>query len=135
MHTIKFDNESFQKRCNGAYGRAEDVLLPVDITEASAAVTVRMKKGEKTGKDAHPDKEQIYVILDGEADLMINSEKRTVNNQTLAFVPRNTQHEIVAVSEKLVYIYFSVWPGGKPEDVSKLDERQGAVTRDAQHSV
>ena len=62
MHTIKFDNESFEKRCEGAYGRTEDVLLPVDITGASAAVTVRMKKGEKTEKDAHSDKEQISLL-------------------------------------------------------------------------
>ena len=135
MHTIKFDEESFRKRFAGDYSRSEDVLLPVNITEASAAVAVRMKRREKTGKDSHPDKEQIYIVLKGEAEFMVNGEKRIVNNQTLAFVPRNTQHEIIAISEELVYIYFSVWPGGKPKDISKLDEREGAMTRDAQHSI
>lgn len=122
MHVMKFDEKSFKERFSGEYKRTEDILLPVNITEASSAVTVRMKKGEKTGKDAHPDKEQIYIILDGEAELMINGEKQIINAESLAFVPRNIEHEIIATSEKLAYIYFSVWPGGKPEDISKLDE-------------
>ncbi len=93
------------------------MLLPRDETECTEAALVRIKKNGSTPRHAHPDEEQVYFILEGKGRLKLADKETQVEGGTVAYIPRNTEHEITCTSsEDLVYVYVAAWPEGIPKD-------------------
>lgn len=90
---------------------AEKLLVDRPETETIALGYVSKGKGEYTSLGFHDDEEEIYVILKGRAILMIGDEKQEVGPGNVAYVPRNTKHQMQCISEEpLEYLYFANWP-------------------------
>lgn len=100
---------------DGEAERPEEKLL-VDRPEAETIALgyVSVDKGNKTHLGFHDDEEEIYVILKGRAILRLGSEETEIGPGSVAYVPRNTEHQMTCISdEKLEYLYFANWPDSK----------------------
>lgn len=90
---------------------AEKLLIERAETETIALGYVSVDNGNCTKKGFHNDEEEIYVILKGRAILVIGEEKQEVYPGCVAYVSRNTVHQMQCISEeKLEYLYFANWP-------------------------
>jgi len=88
-------------------GQASYLLLGGGQFDArQLAVTwVEGAPGSEQALHAHPDNEQIYVIVSGEGLMTCGDEQRAVGARTLIFVPPGTRHAIRNTgSEPLVFI-------------------------------
>ena len=91
------------------------MLLPRDVTSCAEVVLERVAAGQRTPPNAHATFVQIYVILQGEAEITIGEETRRVAAPAVAFIPRNTNHFVVNKgATELRYLYVTVWPDGIP---------------------
>jgi mannose-6-phosphate isomerase-like protein (cupin superfamily) len=92
------------------------MVLPRDITGSVEIVWEELKPGVSTPADKHDHFDQVFWILDGEADVTVGKEQRRVGPQTVVFVPRATQHSVRCLSAGgLRYLYMNVWANGIPE--------------------
>ena len=86
------------------------LLVPRKMSEAIELGLVRLKKGEKNRLAVHPDEEEGYLILKGKGLLLLGEAKQPVAAGMVAYIPRNTQHQIECTSdEPLEYVYFASW--------------------------
>lgn len=91
------------------------MLLPRDLTDCCEAVLESVDVGKRTPPNAHATFNQVYVVLDGEAEITIGEETRRVSGPAMAFIPKNTNHYVQnAGSVKLQYIYITIWSDGIP---------------------
>lgn len=89
----------------------EKLLVNREETETIALGYVSIGQGTSTQTGFHDDEEEIYVVLKGRATLTIGEEKKEVGPGDIAYVPRNTKHQMTCISEeKLEYLYFANWP-------------------------
>jgi len=89
----------------------EKLLIKEAETESVALGYVSISKGDSTVTGFHDDEEEIYVILNGRAILMLGGEEAEVCGGDTIYVPRNTAHRMTCVSEEdLEYLYFANWP-------------------------
>lgn len=92
------------------------MLLPRDVTDSVEVVWESVRSDQSTPMDRHPTFDQLFYILKGTGEVTIGEEKAVVGPQTLVFIPRNTDHNIVPNSpDGLEYIYFIVWGKGVPD--------------------
>ena len=90
---------------------ARKMLVERKEAETIAMGYVSVEKGNSTQVDTHDNEEEIYVILNGRAILMIGEEKQEVEPGMVAYVPRNKKHNMTCISdENLEYLYFANWP-------------------------
>ncbi len=127
MHLIQYHDIAFRKRVKEEYDRSEDILVGPELTESSVAAAVRMKKGFETETHAHNNEEQIFIVLKGKGELTIEDETKEIEGGMAVYIPRKAQHRILAVSDELVYIYISIWPEKKPENMKPKIYREGRV--------
>jgi mannose-6-phosphate isomerase-like protein (cupin superfamily) len=92
------------------------MLLPRDLTDCCEVVLEEVAPGKSTPPNQHETFLQIYVVLEGHAELFIGDEAREVRGPLVALIPRRADHYIVNKSGKtpLRYLYISVWPEGIP---------------------
>ena len=89
----------------------EKLLVDRHEAETIALGYVSISKGESTQTGFHDDEEEIYVILKGEAKLILGDEESNIKEGDVVYVPRNTTHKMTCISdEKLEYLYFANWP-------------------------
>jgi quercetin dioxygenase-like cupin family protein len=55
---------------------------------------VRYEPGKRVPRHSHPEAEQIVAIIDGEVEMTIGDETRTLRSGDVAVVNRGTQHEL-----------------------------------------
>ena len=113
MHCKTFDEgELFQ-----CAGNNYVMLLPRDLTNCAEVVLEKVAVGQRTPPNAHPTFVQIYIVLQGEADITIGEETRRVTAPAVAFIPCNTNHYVFNKgTNELRYLYVTVWPDGIPCD-------------------
>jgi len=91
------------------------MLLPRDVTHCAEVALERIGVGQRTPPNAHSTFVQIYVVVQGEADITIGGETRHVAAPAVAFIPRNTNHYVINTGKsELNYLYITVWPDGIP---------------------
>lgn len=106
------EGERFQ--CAGNY---YTMLLPRDLTHSCEVVLEKVAVGKKTPPNAHPTFQQIYIILAGEGDITIGDDIRQVVAPAVAFIPKNTYHQIVNTGPvEFQYLYVTVWGEGIPKE-------------------
>ncbi|MBQ3791570.1 MAG: cupin domain-containing protein [Clostridia bacterium] len=89
----------------------EKLLYDLDETETLQLGYVSVDPGESTTLRAHPDEEEIYLILEGEARLLLGNEERIIRKGETVYVPRNTDHFMTCISpNKLEYLYIANYP-------------------------
>jgi len=93
------------------------MLLPRDATDCCEVVKQTVRPGGTTPPNAHETFLQVYLILEGIADVRIGGESRVVAAPAIALVPAKTEHwvENPSADRELVYLYISVWPEGIPQ--------------------
>ena len=96
-------------------GNQYAMLLPRDITECTEVVLEKVAPGQRTPPNAHATFVQIYIIMQGEAEVTVGNDTRRVAAPAVAFIPRNTNHYVVnSGTVELRYLYVTVWPDGIP---------------------
>jgi mannose-6-phosphate isomerase-like protein (cupin superfamily) len=66
---------------------------------------VECQPGSQQALHAHPEHEQVYVIVEGRGQMLAGAEACQVDRGTLVFVPPATPHAIRAVGgQRLVYV-------------------------------
>ncbi len=113
MHCKTFEEgEIFQ-----CAGNNYTMLLPRDVTNCTEVVLEKVAVGQRTPPNAHATFVQIYIVMQGEADITIGDETRRVTAPAVAFIPRNTNHFVVNKgTNELRYLYVTVWPDGIPRN-------------------
>ncbi len=89
----------------------EKLIFDMPETETLSLGYVRLKKGEQNNLASHPDEEEIYIILSGEAHILIGNEYDNVKAGDTVYIPRDTDHQMTCVSdEDLEYLYLANYP-------------------------
>jgi mannose-6-phosphate isomerase-like protein (cupin superfamily) len=96
------------------------MLLPRDLTHSCEVVLEKVAVGKMTPPNAHPTFQQIYIILAGEGDITIGDDIQHVVAPAVAFIPKNTHHQVVNTGPvEFQYLYVSVWGEGIPKEESE----------------
>lgn len=97
------------------------MLVPRDVTDCCEVVLETISVDGVTPPNSHATFNQIFVIMQGSAEITIGGTVRRVDAPAVAYVPKRTEHFVRNVgSTDLQYVYITVWPNGIP-----VDERQG----------
>lgn len=97
--------------------RVSRLLIKGDETETMALGYNSREKDAACAMDFHDDEEEFYIILKGSGRLFIGDEEEEVGPGCVAYVPRNTRHKMICISEeKLEYLFVANWPG---EEIKK----------------
>lgn len=57
---------------------------------------------------AHPDWDQVYLILSGEGTIHLGDRSQPVSGQTVVVIPRNTRHSVELVAgQTMTYVFFN----------------------------
>ncbi len=71
---------------------------------------VPLKKNETNKLGIHPDEEEAYIILYGEAMLLLGEETKKVRKGQVIYVPANTVHQFTSLTDDFQYVYAATWP-------------------------
>lgn len=80
----------------------------LNTTQRSQVVAMCLKAGEEIGEEVHDDNDQIFLIAQGTAQVLIGSETRELTTHDIAVVPAGENHNVTNVGEgelKLLTIY------------------------------
>jgi quercetin dioxygenase-like cupin family protein len=91
-------NSSPFRTWNGVDGHQqfEGIWLHAIGGEQVLMCRVTYEAGKRVARHAHPEAEQLMVILDGEVTMTIGSETRTLVAGDVAVVNRGVEHELVS---------------------------------------
>ncbi|GEM_PF-695411 len=62
------------------------------------------------------EKAEIYICLDGQADLYLNGEKEVMRQGTLCYIPAGTEHFLVNRSKTETFQLLTLWPDEKDNE-------------------
>lgn len=66
-------------------------------TELQSLAEASLTAGQATERHYHRASEEIYFVLEGEGELEIDGERRTVTPGDAVLIPRGARHEITAL--------------------------------------
>jgi mannose-6-phosphate isomerase-like protein (cupin superfamily) len=100
------ENENFRK-----------VLL---TGKQSQLVAMHLAPGEEIGEEVHPAIDQLFLIEDGRAELVLDGKPTPLEENDVAFAPAGTRHNIRNVGKKPVkLVSFYSPPVHAPNAVEK----------------
>jgi mannose-6-phosphate isomerase-like protein (cupin superfamily) len=104
------------RRGNGQLSRL--LLAPGQFGSRHLAVTwVQAAPGSQQPLHAHPESEQVYVIVSGQGRMIIAGEEQEVRAGTLVFIPPGAEHAIHNPGpHELAYISAAAPPFEPPTD-------------------
>jgi len=89
-------------------------LSPPDARLLSSSC-VRLAPGQRVGEHSTEDREELILVLEGEATLTAGGETATVPEGSAAYVPPGTRHDVENRTDAaLAYVYVTARPAGKP---------------------
>lgn len=95
------ENDNFRKvLCTGSHSQV--VLMSILV-------------GQDIGEEVHPNVDQILFIVEGKAEAILNGESRTVDEDSLIFVPAGTTHNIKNVGDEDLKLFTVYSPPEHPE--------------------
>ena len=84
---------------------AGSVIKP-PVSKKTKAGLVILKKGEEVGKHITDKREEIIIILQGKAKVIIEGEIQLVKKDSLIYIPEGKKHNLInEFEEELRYIY------------------------------
>jgi mannose-6-phosphate isomerase-like protein (cupin superfamily) len=77
-------------------------------TPKSQLVLMSLNVGEEIGEEVHPENDQIFFIIDGRAEVTVDGQTITLDDDAVLVVPAGARHNICSVGDeplKLCTIY------------------------------
>lgn len=90
-------------------------------------VLMSLKPGEEIGMEVHKKIDQILVFVQGTGEGIINGQKYSINEGTLAFVPAGTPHNFINTGNTDMKIYTTYSP---PNHYAGVLQKTKADTQD-----
>jgi mannose-6-phosphate isomerase-like protein (cupin superfamily) len=85
--------------------KADSILKP-PVSERLKAGFVVLNPGEEMPEHKTSEKEEILVILEGEAEINIEGEQEIVSAQSCVFIPQEKNHKVKNCGENILkYVY------------------------------
>jgi mannose-6-phosphate isomerase-like protein (cupin superfamily) len=110
------------------FGAQFTVLLPREKTECAEVISEEWPAGAEAPLNSHPEMEQLYYIVEGQARVVVGDEEAEVTASDMVFIPRGTQHAIKNTGQgKLVYLCFDIFPEGFPEGEETWAGHEAAI--------
>ena len=111
-------------------GVAYSVLLARERTECVEVLLERFPRGLAFPIHQHKECEQTYLFLEGEGEVVVGEETRSMGKGGVVYIPRLTDHCVRNVGDsELVYVVIETYPEGylpgEPTWVSHIE----ALTR------
>ena len=76
---------------------------------------VRLAPGQRVGEHSTEDREELILVLEGEATLQAGGEATLVRQRHAAYVPPGSRHDVEnRAGAPLVYVYVTARAAGKP---------------------
>ncbi len=86
----------------------EKILFDQSVTESATLSRHTVKPGKNTQTALHMDREEFCVIIKGRALLTVANELQEVRPGDVAYIPRNTRHQLACISdEDLEFLCFA----------------------------
>lgn len=110
MYAKKFEDISSELMYETAEYRW---ILPREVTKNRdfQIAMARIKENSKMIEKAHNDREEIYIILEGEGVIKVGDEEKKINKGMIVYIPINAVH-VLRCSEgckEIVYILVVNW--------------------------
>jgi mannose-6-phosphate isomerase-like protein (cupin superfamily) len=119
VHTRRIDDAPTEHRGGGQVSHL--LLAPGEFGARNLAVTwVECAPGSQQDLHAHPDSEQVYVIIAGRGRMIVGEERSEVSRGAAIFIPPRTDHAIRALGDELlVYVSATSPPFGAEVDAGQ----------------
>lgn len=114
MHTQHVGNSPTNRRGGGQVSHL--LLAPGQFGSEQMAITlVEGAPGSQQSLHAHPDSEQVYVIVRGRGRMIVGGEERELEEGTLVYIPPGAEHAIENPGpDELVYVSATAPPFPMP---------------------
>jgi mannose-6-phosphate isomerase-like protein (cupin superfamily) len=97
------------------FGAQFTVLLPREKAECIEVILEEWSPDAEGPLNSHAEMEQLYYIVEGQAQVVVGEEAGEVTAGDLVYIPRGAQHAIKNTGPgKLVYMCFDIFPEGFP---------------------
>lgn len=87
-----------------------EVLISPPLSERLKAGCTLLKAGEAVGQHTTENREEVLVILQGTAHVMIGQETQEVKQGHLIFIPKNQSHNVLNKTEEILKYVYIVTP-------------------------
>ena len=96
----------------------------------SQIVAMSISVGNDIGDEIHPTTDQILYIIDGEGEVVINGERRRIEEHDIIFVPAGASHNIINVDDEDLKLFTVYAPPEHPDGtIHKTKEEAMMVER------
>jgi len=119
---LKFTHASHEDEKNPS--AVKKVLLSFnDLTKRSKIVMINwavLYKDRSFTAHYHEDMDEVFIIISGEAEIVVNKEKANLTKGDLVFIPMKCIHQMTCEGNKdleYIAIGFSLFKGGKTVNV------------------
>ena len=106
----------------------EDFRREIATAERSQVVVMTIPPGGEIGEEVHEAIDQLLLFVEGEAEAIVDDERRRVGPDELVLVPGGTRHNFVNIGEfplRLVTVYTP--PEHPPGTVHRTKEEAEAA--------
>ena len=90
----------------------KDILVSAQTEGKISCHLVKIEPNCKIDLHTHPDHVEIHEVIQGEGNCLLNTETQEYNSGTVAFIPKNLEHEVVA-GDKGLYLFAKFIPAMK----------------------
>jgi len=93
-----------------------------DFGSTHLAITwVECGSNSERSLHAHPDSEQVYVIVRGREEIIVGDERETVGEGTMILIPPDTDHAIRDPGDEMLLYVSATSPPFEADDVGRSD--------------
>ena len=85
--------------------RNENFRKVVTTGKHSQVVVMCLRRGEEIGEEVHPHVDQLFLIQEGEGELLLDRKAYHLEEHVLAFVPAGSKHLVRNTGEKPLRLF------------------------------
>ena len=78
-------------------------------------VIMSIPEGEDIGEETHPNTDQILLVVEGQAEIIIDGEIKKLQDQGVAFVPAGAKHNVKNTGHEDLKLFTVYAPPEHPE--------------------
>lgn len=113
-----------------------DFRRVISTNDHAQLVLMNIPVREEIGEEVHQNNDQILIIVQGEAEAILNGEKGTVKESGIIIVPCGTKHNIRNVGDVALKLYTVYAPSEHPDKtVHKTKAEADAAEREEHHDM